>query len=187
VALDIVPVTPDRWDDLERLFGPGGAYANCWCTWFVLTSRGWEDTPPAGRRALMAGMVADGEEPGLLAYRDGEPVGWVAVGPRSRYARMMSPHAVVYRPLDDRPSWVINCFFVSRPERRSGVASALLDAAVAFAFDRGARLIEAYPLDLERASPTDASLYVGSLRMFLDAGFEEVARIKDRPVVRRFR
>jgi GNAT superfamily N-acetyltransferase len=132
-------------------------------------------------------MVADGDEPGLLAYRDGEPVGWVAVGPRSRYARMMSPRAVVYRPIDEEPSWVVNCFYVARPHRKSGVAGALLAAAVRFAFERGAGLIEAYPLDLERASPTDASLYVGSLRMFLDAGFEEVARVKDRPVVRRFR
>jgi hypothetical protein len=67
------------------------------------------------------------------------------------------------------------------------VATALLAAAVRFAFDRGAEVVEAYPLDLDRTTPSAASLYVGSLQMFVDAGFAEVARVKDRPVVRRFR
>jgi len=25
------PLTPDLWDDLERLFGPNGAYGGFWC------------------------------------------------------------------------------------------------------------------------------------------------------------
>ena len=30
------PATPQRWPDLERLFGPRGACAGCWCMWWRL-------------------------------------------------------------------------------------------------------------------------------------------------------
>jgi len=185
--LDIRPVTPERWNDLERLFGPNGAYSNCWCTWWVLPGKVWEGTAPTARRAILQRLVAEGSEPGLLAYLDGEPVGWVAVGPRERYARMMSTRSKTYRPLDDRPSWVINCFFIARPSRRRRVAAALLAAAVDYAFAHGAERIEAYPIDPGAQAPNSANLYVGYLPAFLEAGFVEVARVGARPVVRLIR
>jgi GNAT superfamily N-acetyltransferase len=178
------PATPDRWDDLARLFGPNGAYANCWCTWWVLRAKDWDQETPDGRREILKGLVAEGAEPGLIAYREGRPVGWCAVGPRERYARMMSPRSPVYRPLDDEPSWVINCFFVAKGERHAGVAAALLRAAMDFAVERGATRIDAYPIDPARQKPTTANLFQGSLAMFLAAGFSEVARMRGRPVVR---
>jgi GNAT superfamily N-acetyltransferase len=177
----IVPATPDRWDDVLRLFGPTGAYSNCWCTWWVLRSREWEATPAAERRAVLEGMVASGSEPGLLAYVSGEPVGWCAVGPRERYSRMTSPRSTVYRPLDGEPSWVINCFFVARSHRGLGIATRLLGAAIEYAFSHGAQRIEAYP---RQEAASAAELYVGSLEMFRAEGFEEVARMRGRPLVR---
>lgn len=184
MTLQIHPVTPDRWDDLERLFGPNGAYGNCWCTWWILPAKEWDGTAAPARRAILHDLVAAGEEPGLLAYQEGEPVGWCAVGPRERYARMMSPRSRTFRPLDDDPSWVINCFFISRAARGQGVATALLAAAVDHAFARGAERIEAYPIDPTAQKPTTDNLYVGYLPAFLAAGFVEVARHGNRPVVR---
>jgi len=184
---ETVAVDPARWPDLERLFGPNGAYSNCWCTWFLLTGRRWEEAGAAGRRTVLRDVVASGAEPGLLAYDGDDPVGWCAVGPREWYDRMTSPRALVYRPPDDLPAWVINCFFVAREHRRAGVAAALLDAAVDHAFSRGAARIDAYPLDTAGGSPPASSLYVGTLDMFRGAGFREIARIRDRPVVRRER
>jgi GNAT superfamily N-acetyltransferase len=183
-GLAIHPVTPDRWDDLERLFGPNGAYGNCWCTWWVLPAKEWDGTAPQARRAILRRLVADGVEPGLLAYLDGEPGGWCALGPRERYARMMSPRSRTFRPLDDLSSWVINCFFIARSVRGRGVATALLTAAVDYAFARGAERIEAYPIDPAAQAPSAANLYVGYLPAFLAAGFIEVARVGARPVVR---
>ena len=182
-AYDIDPVTPDRWDDLLRLFGPNGVY-NCWCTWWLLSNREWEAAKADERKGLIERMVADKQVPGLLAYAGGEPVGWVAVGPRARYARMMSPRSRVFRPLDDDPSWVINCFFIHKRWRGKGVAAALLSAAVVFARSRGAGRIEGYPKDTTLKKTTNAELFVGSLQMFLDAGFTEITRIGDRPIVR---
>lgn len=182
-GLEIHPVTPDRWDDLEHLFGPSGAYSNCWCTWWVLTGKALDGTAPAARREILHRLVAEGSEPGLLAYLDGVPSGWCAVGPRHRYARMMSPRSRTFRPRDDRPSWVVNCFFISRGARRRGLAAALLDAAVGYAFAHGADRVEAYPIDPEATRPDSANLYVGHLPTFLEAGFVEVARVGNRPVV----
>jgi GNAT superfamily N-acetyltransferase len=180
----ICPATPDRWEDLEHLFGPHGAYGNCWCTWWILRAREWDTTPPGARREILRGLVADGAEPGLLAYREGEPVGWCAVGPRERYARMMSPRSRTFRPLDDEPSWMINCFFIARAARGRRVATALLAAAVEYAFAHGAERIEAYPIDPVAQAPTTDNLFVGYLPAFLAAGFVEVARHGNRPVVR---
>jgi GNAT superfamily N-acetyltransferase len=180
----IHPVTPERWEDLEELFGPQGAYWSCWCTWWILPGKEWDGTTPAARREILRSLVAEGAEPGLLAYLDGEPAGWCAVGPRERYARMMSPRSRTFRPLDDQPSWVINCFFIGRHARRHGLAGALLAAAVDYAFARGAERIEAYPIDPAATKPSSVNLYVGWLPAFLEAGFTEVGRVGARPVVR---
>lgn len=182
----IVPVSADRWDDLETLFGPNGAYSNCWCTWFLLSSRQWDDAGAAGRRELLAGQVAEGREPGLLAYDGDEPVGWCAVGPRERYARFTSPRARVYKAVDDEPSWVVSCFFIRKDRRGTGVASALLEAAVAHAAEHGATVVEGYPIDRETTTEhSAASLYVGTRSMFATTGFTEAARHEGRPVMRR--
>jgi GNAT superfamily N-acetyltransferase len=130
-------------------------------------------------------LVASGSEPGLLAYLDGRPVGWVAVAPRDDYVRMTRSPKL--KPVDDVPVWIVSCFFIDRRHRGVGVARALLDAAVAFARDRGARAIEGVPIDTRTASgrPTSASLYTGTLAMFESAGFREIERRGGRPIVRR--
>ena len=97
---------------------------------------------------------------------------------------MMSTRSSIFRPLDDEPSWVVNCFFVHRDHRGLGLSKELLEAAVAHARRRGARRLDAYPQDTSIKEVSNPDLYVGSLQMFLDAGFSEIARMRDRPVVR---
>jgi GNAT superfamily N-acetyltransferase len=184
-SLSFHPVTAERWDDLLGLFGPNGAYSNCWCTWWILVSREFDAAAPTDRRELLHGLVHQGAEPGLLAYRGDEPVGWVAVGPRARYARMMSPRARVNGPLDrDDPGWVVNCFYLPRPQRGQGVASGLLDAAVDFAFERGASYVAGHPIEVRDGGPGAAALFVGTLSMFESAGFHVAEWRGSRPVVR---
>ena len=181
--LTIVPVTPGRWSDLETLFGPNGAYSNCWCTWWIVTGKEFSEALPSQRRELLNELVADGHKPGLLAYRDRKPVGWCAVGPRQRYTRLMSSRSQVYRPVDDpQGNWVINCFFIDRAQRGTGVATELLEAAIAFARKSKARTLDGYPL-LD-GSHGSASLYVGTYSMFESAGFREISRVRDRPLMR---
>ncbi|HVM52423.1 MAG TPA: GNAT family N-acetyltransferase [Acidimicrobiales bacterium] len=183
--ITIEPVTPDRWDDLERLFGASGAYSGCWCTWWRLGSKEWEAAGSAGRRQHLADVVERGDVPGLLAYDDGEPVGWVAVAPRDAYPRLnRSPHT---KPVDDVPVWSITCFWIRREHRGRRIATQLLEAAVEHAHRGGAEAIEGYPYDPATRSVTAADAFTGVLGPFFRTGFEELARRTptSRVVVRR--
>ena len=183
--LEIHPLTRDRWDDLVTLFDRPGDPRGCWCMFHRVRGRDFDRLWGDGARDAFREVVAQGPPPGLLAYRDGTPVGWCAVASRSAYPRIL--HSRVLRPADDDPAcWAVVCFYVVRGERRGGVAAALLEAAVAFAADHGAALVEGYPRDTKGARRGANELFVGSMSMFIEAGFSEVARNSpNRPIMRR--
>lgn len=176
----------ERWSDLVELFerrGPRGgrklspAYG-CWCMY-------WRDrTLSHGepKKQALAALVREGREPGLLAYSDGVPVGWVSVAPREEFPHILtSPQ---YRPRDEGGGssvWSIVCFAVDRDKHGQGVAAALLAGAIAHAFARGASSIEAYP---HVSQPGD---YMGTLGLYRRAGFEQVRAANQRAIVRRER
>jgi GNAT superfamily N-acetyltransferase len=122
---------------------------------------------------------------GLVAFLDGEPVGWCAVEPRNGYARLLRNNRVPWEGRDedkaDASVWAVTCFVTRTGFRKRGVASALTRAAVEFARRHGARALEGYP------TAKDATLgdHVGSARMFEAAGFTEVSRPTLRRVVMR--
>jgi len=184
-SLTIHPATPGRWEDVVALAGANGFYSGCWCAWWLTTSKTFDQLGAVGRRDVLERLVHDADDPpGLLAYRDGEPVGWVALGPRERYGRLQRSPKL--RPVDDEPAWVVTCFVVRRDQRRRGVSKALLDAAVAFARDRGAALLEGVPIDTDASARRGAAeLYTGVLSTFESVGFVEIARRGGRPIVRR--
>lgn len=179
--LAVYPLTPDRWPDLERLFGPSGAYSGCWCMWPRLSSAEFSANGNAGNKKGFRQVVRSGSEPGLLAFRGDEPVGWVAVAPREEYGRVL--RSPLHKPFDTAEEvWSITCFFIAKPERRSGVAMALLEAAVEFARARGAAVIEGYPVNEKKS---DADMWQGSVQMFERSGFAvAVERKPGRPVMR---
>ncbi len=137
----------------------------------------------ASRNRTAIAKLAEGEmPPGLLGYRDGKPVGLVSLGPRSDYVRLANSPTM--RSIDARPVWSIICFVVPSEYRKQGVAHELLAAAVEFARERGATLLEAYPVDRDAPEAPNASWF-GSSSMFAKAGFVEVARHRPtRPIVR---
>jgi GNAT superfamily N-acetyltransferase len=182
IALDIRPLTPDRWADLEALFGKQGAYSGCWCMWWRLAGSDFGNAGAAGRKAAFAEIVVEGRAPGLLAYAAGVPVGWCAIAPRDEFPRF--DRSRYWQPVDDRPVWSLNCFYIARGQRGRGVATALLGAAVAFAKEHGAQVVEAYPKEVEE-NTSASSIYTGTVGMFRAAGFAEVARRHpQRPIVR---
>jgi GNAT superfamily N-acetyltransferase len=186
--IDVRPLTRDRWADLVELFErPGASIARgCYCMYY---RRSGEHAPPRGitrsqanKRDLEA-LVDRGIVPGLLAYDDGHPVGWVSLGPREDYAKLA--RSPVMKPVDDKPVWSIVCFFVDAKARHRGVAEALLASALAWARENGVKLLEAYPWDKAEKKSDDA-LWFGTKPMFDRAGFVEVARRRPmRPVVRK--
>ena len=183
--LEIHPLTRDRWDDLVTVFDRPGDPKGCWCMFWRVRSREFEELWGSGARAAFHEVVDQGPPPGLLAYRDGAPVGWCAVAPRGAYPRILRSR--ILGDVDDAPTcWAVVCFYVVRSERRGGVAAALLEAAVAFAAEHGATSVEGYPKDTGGDRKGANELFVGSMAMFQEAGFEEAARnAPRRPVMRR--
>lgn len=192
-GLEIHPLTPERLPDLAALFGEGGDPKWCWCSYFRVRSLDFRTETAESNRGVLERAVAetaqDGRAPGLIAYRDGQPVGWVSLGPRDDYPRLQ--HSRVLAPLDERPVWSIVCFVVSRRARGQGIATALLDAAIAYATEHGATLLEAYPIEAEGQRVPAAHAYKGTVGMFERAGFSVVERRQatrtsaPRPIVRR--
>jgi GNAT superfamily N-acetyltransferase len=181
-ALRVEPATPARWPDVEALFAENGACGGCWCRYWKQDGPQYRAGKGAPNRRALRRSVLAGEVPGLLAYAGDLPVGWVAVEPRARFARLVRSRNLV--AVDDAPVWSVPCFFVRRPFRRQGVAGALLAAAAEHARRAGAPWLEGYPID-SQAALGDAFLYTGALSTFLEAGFTEVARkARTRPVVR---
>ena len=177
--------TPERWVDVESLFGPRGACAGCWCQWPRLRGADFNrGTGEPNRRALKR-QVADGSQPGIIAYVDGAPAAWCALAPRETYPRITNSRLFA----DDAPepgTWSVVCFFVAREHRGRRLTMRLLDAAAAHAKRHGARLLEGYPVDSGTRRVADAFVWTGLASAFLDAGFTEVARPSPtRPLMRR--
>jgi len=182
--VDFHPVTPERWDDMTRLFGPRGACAGCWCMWPRLRGGEFARLKGEGTRRRMRALVAAGGAPGILAYVQGEPIGWCAVAPRAEYSRLDSSR--VMAPVDEQPVWSVPCLFVARAWRGQGLPARLLGEAARFAADRGARVLEGYPIDTAGKRQADAFLWHGVVSSFTHAGFREVARRSPtRPIMRK--
>src|SRR5512136_1097330 len=126
-ALTIHPATPVRWRDVEALFGSNGACGGCWCQFWKQSQAEYRAGKGEPNRRAFRRQVAAGVVPGLLAYAGDEPVGWVAVEPRSAYARLAKARNLV--AVDAAPVWSAPCFFVKRGWRGRGVAGRLLEAA----------------------------------------------------------
>jgi GNAT superfamily N-acetyltransferase len=183
---EVHDATADRWDDVATVMGTRGDPARCWCQYFRLRGRDWQTATAAGNRAaLKQQVVEDPAVPGILGYRDGEPVGWCAGAPRAAYGRLAFSPASAGVP-DEHGLWSVTCFVVRVGHRRQGTAARLLDGAVDLAARGGARVVEAYPVDLAVKKASSAELYHGALSLFLRAGFIEFARpLPHRCVVRR--
>ncbi|HXH82541.1 MAG TPA: GNAT family N-acetyltransferase [Candidatus Tectomicrobia bacterium] len=182
-ALDVRPLTPDRWQDLETLFGPRGASDGCWCMWWRQTRAEFEEKKGEENKRAFRGIVASGQIPGLLAYVDGRPAGWCAVQPRDAYARLDRSRTL--KRVDEQPVWSVVCFFVAKAYRRRGLTTALLEAAVRYAVAHGARIVEGYPVDPGEGGTPDPWAYTGLVSAFRNAGFVEVARHSPgRPIMR---
>ena len=187
--LEVRALTSSCFDDVVDLFGTRGDPSWCWCQFFLTTGNDYTRDTDANREQLRS-QAAHEPGPGLLAYADGRPVGWVQVGPRPTYPRLTRNRAlleVAGDDIDDPGVWAVTCFVVKVGHRRRGIGAALLDAAVRAARDAGARVLEGHPVDVAARGgrSAGADLYHGALSTFLAAGFEEVGRTgPSRPVVR---
>ena len=190
-GVEVVPANQVDFDDVQAVLGTRGPASRCQCQRFKLAPReSFGSTPVEERVHRLREQTACGDPgspdtSGLVAYRDGVPVGWCAVEPRSRYAGLLRNQRVPWegRSEDKQDSavWAITCLLVRVGHRRQGVSRALVRAAVEHSRARGARAVEAYPMTTANALAEE--LHPGFLTTFLDAGFTEVSRPTDRRAV----
>jgi GNAT superfamily N-acetyltransferase len=188
-AISVVPANEVAWEDIAAVFGTRGSAQRCWCQRYKLAPRESFGRFPAEERADRLRRQTECGHPesettsGLVAYLDGEPVGWCAVEPRPAYTGLVRNNRVPWegRAEDraDESVWAVTCLFTRAGFRKRGVSGALARAAVDFARDRGARAIEGYPMTSKNAILEE--LHVGTEAVFAGAGFAEVSR----PTLRR--
>jgi len=183
-SLEIYPLTTDRWGDFEQLFGPRGACAGCWCMYWKLPSKEFTAGQGEPNRLAQKEIVASGRIPGLLAYVEGTPAGWLAVEPREDYPVLNNSR--VLKPLDDIPVWSVPCFFISRKYRNQGLTVALLKAAIKHVTKQGGMVLEGYPVEPPQAGKMPpVFVYTGLASAFKQAGFTEAGRRSPkRPMMR---
>jgi len=180
--LSFHPLKRNLWTDFEELFGPHGACAGCWCMFWKLRGKAYDEARGYETRQMHKSIVDSGVVTGLLAYLHGEVVGWVAVEPRSAYEKLAYSRAL--KPVDDQPVWSVTCFFVAKKFRRQGITVELLKATLEHVRRQGGKIVEGYPVDTQKNMPAPF-VYTGTASAFEQAGFKEVARhTPTRPIFR---
>ena len=189
--VEVHVVTPDRWNDLVQLFerkGPRGGVpipGHCWCMLWR------EEQGPADRRkAALKATIDQGRYPGLVAYIDDRPVGWVAVAPREDQSRLERSRQYGPTTPGDHNVFAVTCFYVDRDVRGTGVARALLDAAIDHAREQRAIALDAFPKTSlaphaqasRRAEENDS--WMGRLASYEARGFVKIRVAGARTVMR---
>lgn len=171
MVIEVRPAT--QFEDVRTIVGPKRPDANvCWCLSYRIGSKENLSLRGTDRGERVKQLVAEDPPPGVLAYDGGEVVGWAAVHPRAdtSFARNRKiPH------VDDLDVWSVWCIRVRPGYRGKGISHHLLAGAVDFARSYGAPAIEGYPVD-NRGSHVDLTMaYVGTRKLFEEAGFSKVA------------
>jgi GNAT superfamily N-acetyltransferase len=195
-SFTVVPANEASWEDLQTVLGARGDPHRCQCQRYKMApgeswnSVGVEELAHRLRRQTDCGHPESETTSGLVAYLDGEPVGWCAVEPRTAYPRLLLKTRVAWTGREedkaDASVWAVTCFVTRAGYRHRGVTYALARAAVDFARQRVARALEGYPMLTEPGKEIAwGELHVGSRNVFAAAGFEEVSHPTPRRVVMR--
>jgi GNAT superfamily N-acetyltransferase len=176
--LDFREVDRAGWPDLVALFESRGGPKSCWC--MVWRARGAEarSTKSGQRRAALEGRVRAGVPIGLVGYLDGRPVAWCSIAPRATYRPLGGPAEDEEK---ESGIWSLACMFITRRLRGEGLSAELIAAALAHARRKGAKIVEAYPVDPDSPSYR----FMGFLPAFEAAGFQPAGRAGTRRHVMR--
>ena len=177
----IRPVTPDQHDAVMHYFdmvayADNPNWSKCFCMEKLVEN--YEERTKSQNRAARSELLLSAKANGLVAYRLGRVVGWCHAAPKSELLEVPGERAA--------DIGAIVCFVVAPDQRRQGIATQLLDAALEHLRSRGMKAVEAYPwLSDDDPSRWVWSQYVGPLSMYVKAGFEVTEKHDDYCVVRK--
>ena len=173
MTIETRPATLDRFDDVATMVGPRRPDANvCWCLSHRIDSRLNRELVGPARAEHVRDLCSRDVAPGVLAYDGDEVVGWVAVAPRST---LPVARSTKIPRVDDLPVWSVICLRVRPGHRGEGISQVLLGGAVAYARSQGAPAVEGYPVDNQGRRVDLTMAYVGTRRVFEQAGFTKAA------------
>jgi GNAT superfamily N-acetyltransferase len=173
VSIEVAPATTARFGDVATMLGPKKPDSSvCWCLSHRVDAKINRELVGPARGDYLRKLCGRKVAPGVLAYEDGEVVGWAAVAPRAELPFERStkiPH------VDDVPAWSVWCIRVRPGHRGKGLSHVLLDGAVAYARSRGAPAIEGYPVENNGQRVDRTMAFVGTRALFERAGFTKAA------------
>ena len=177
------PLTLDKWNDLEQLFGENGACGGCWCMWWRLARKKFTEQLGDINRKAFKKIVKSGEIPGIIAYSKDKPVSWISIAPREQFPALERSQTL--KRIDNKPVWSIVCFFIDKSFRKKGITRLLIKNALDYAKENGANIVEGYPVEPIKKMP-DASVYTGTKSTFIKEGFVEVTRRPNKRTIMRY-
>lgn len=178
-------VTKQNWKDFEELFGERGACGGCWCMYWRLKRKDYEAQKGTGNKREMKKLINSGVIPGILAFKNTEPVGWCSVAPRDDF--LVLENSRILKRIDDKPVWSVVCLFIKKNYRNLGLSVQLLKAAKKYVKEQGGRILEGYPVEPKKDKMPDAFAWTGLASAFLESGFkEQLRRSETRPIMRAF-
>jgi len=176
-------VTKQNWKDFEELFGERGACGGCWCMYWRLKRKDYEAQKGTGNKREMKKLINSGVIPGILAFKNTEPVGWCSVAPRDEF--LVLENSKILKRIDDKPVWSVVCLFIKKNYRNCGISVQLLKAAKKYIKEQGGRILEGYPVEPKKDKMPDAFAWTGLASAYLKAGFkEQLRRSETRPIMR---
>jgi GNAT superfamily N-acetyltransferase len=183
--LDVRPAGASDLADLQKLFCNDAAARSCWCMWFIISVKEYHQVGAAANEMKFTEMAANSSHPvGVLAYLDGDPVGWLAAGPRSRYVRAVrTPTMKSIDQSENDDVWLAPCFLVRADMRGKGLTRKLLEGAIELARKANATAIEGFPKTGTKRTSADAQ--VGTEHLFASLGFRPISRPSSNRVLMR--
>ena len=182
--ITVKPLKTKNWYDFETLFGPKGAYGGCWCMWWRISRKEFEEGQGQKNHNAMKAIVDSGTIPGLIAYKDDQPCGWCSVAPREHYTSL--ERSRVLKRIDDQPVWSMVCFFINKNYRGMGIGEKLILGSIEFVKSQNGKIIEAYPTNIYKENMSPVSTFTGIPKIFEKLGFKEISRPSKSKIIMRY-
>ena len=173
----------ETWPDLQSLFGHKGACGGCWCMYWRLAYKDYENGKGQINKLKFFELIQNGLPLGVLAFKEDVPIGWCSISPKRELIRLEKSR--LFKTSEAKTTWSITCLFIHKNHRNKGLSAELITAAAKYAFENGAVIIEAYPIIPKTTRMPAAFAWVGFINSFINAGFEKKAQPSENRLIMR--